>query len=87
MESFPLETMSVEEAIDAQFRLVDTIHRYFRGDEFLNQGDLGVVYGEYPNYTKKTERVLADFFGAEDAVLVRGAGTGAIRNYLAHTVS
>jgi len=82
MESFPLKTMSIEEAIDAQFKLVDIIHQHFKGDEFLNCGDLGVVYGEYPKYTKMTERVLADFFGSEDAVLTRGAGTGAIRSYL-----
>ncbi|MDI6601942.1 MAG: aminotransferase class V-fold PLP-dependent enzyme [Thermoanaerobacteraceae bacterium] len=43
-------------------------------------GDLGVVpsYGR-PTVTSKVESVIADFFGSEDAVLVRGAGTGAIR--------
>jgi len=82
MVSFPLKTMNINEAAEAQFRLVDIIHSHFKGDEFLNCGDLGVVYGEYPLYTKKVELVLASFFGSEDAVLVRGAGTGAIRSYL-----
>lgn len=82
LRSYPLKTMSIEKAIEKQFALVDSIHRNFKGNEFLSQGDLGVVYGEYPIYTKKVERTLADFFNSPDAVLVRGAGTGAIRNYL-----
>jgi cystathionine beta-lyase/cystathionine gamma-synthase len=43
-------------------------------------GDLGLVpgYGK-PSTTAKVEKTLADFFGTEAAVLVRGAGTAAIR--------
>lgn len=73
--------MDLEKAQEFQFRLVDLIHRHFRGDEFLSAGDYGIVPGlGKPFYTEKVERVLADFFGAEACTLVRGAGTGAIRN-------
>lgn len=82
MRSFPIQTISIEEAQQLQFRLVESIQRHFHGDEFLSNGDVGVVYGEYPRYTQKVEHALADFFGSEDAILIRGAGTGAIKNYL-----
>lgn len=82
MRSYPLQTISVAEAQALQFKLVEAIQRHFHGDEFLSNGDVGVVYGEYPRYTQKVEEALADFFDSEDAVLVRGAGTGAIKNYL-----
>lgn len=78
--TFPLECLSWEEAKELQFKLVDTITRHFTGTEFLSMGDLGVVPGlGQPRATVKVEKVIAEFFGAEDAVLVRGAGTGAIR--------
>ena len=83
MKSFPLPSLSLTEAMEFQFALVDAITRHFSGTEFLNAGDLGLVYGNRPRATEKTEAVLADFFGQEDAVLVRGAGTGAIRSALA----
>lgn len=80
MRTFPLEYLTLDEAKGLQFRLVDTITRHFTGTEFLSMGDLGVVPGlGRPQATAKVEKVIADFFGAEDAVLVRGAGTGAIR--------
>ena len=80
MESYPLEQMTLDEAIDAQFRLVDIIQSVFTGDELLNTGDLGVVpeFGR-PRATARVEEVLARFFGTESAALVRGAGTGALR--------
>ncbi len=80
MRTFPLESINLEEAKKLQFKLVDIITSKFRGSEILSLGDLGVVKGlNKPTYTKKAEEVIADFFGAEKAVLVRGAGTGAIR--------
>lgn len=83
METYPIETIDIERAKEFQFKLVDTIHRHFRGDEFLQSGDYGVVPGlGKPKYTKKVEVVLADFFGGEACTLVRGAGTGAIRNII-----
>lgn len=80
METFPLESLSVEEAMKQQFKLVDIITKHFTGEEFLSAGDLGVVKGlNKPRYTQKTEKILAEFFGSEKALLVRGAGTGALR--------
>jgi hypothetical protein len=80
---YPIETIDLEKAKELQFRLVDTIHRHFRGDEFLHGGDYGVVPGiGKPVYTEKVERVLADFFQGEACALVTGAGTGAIRNVM-----
>lgn len=83
MKAYPIQAVSLEKAKEMQFRLVDIIHRNFDGFEFLQSGDYGVVPGiGYPRYTQKVERVLAQFFNAGDAVLVRGAGTGAIRNVM-----
>lgn len=80
MNTFPLESLSLDEAKQLQFKLVDIITRNFTGDEILNMGDLGVVRGfGRPRTTAKVEKVIAEFFDAEDAALVRGAGTGAIR--------
>lgn len=83
MKTYPIETIDMEKAKELQFKLVDTIHRHFKGEEFLQSGDFGVVPGlGKPVYTKKVEEVLADFFGTESCTLVRGAGTGAIRNVM-----
>lgn len=80
MKTWPLDSLSVEEAAELQFSVVDAITRHFSGDEFLNLGGLGIEGPEgKPSFTRKCERVIADVFGAEDALLVRGAGTGAIR--------
>ena len=80
METYPLKSLSVAEAKELQFRLVDAATRHFRGKEMLSCGDLGVCpeFGR-PATTEKVERILADFFGVEAAALVRGAGSGAIR--------
>jgi cystathionine beta-lyase family protein involved in aluminum resistance len=80
MQTFPLKSLSIEEAKQRQFQLIDVITRHFPGDEILSLGDIGVVKGlNKPEYTKKVEEVLAEFFGVEGAMLVRGAGTGALR--------
>ncbi len=80
MKTYPLAQMSLDMAMNTQFRLMDAIHRHFTGTEFLQSGDVGLQkpLGR-PVYTHKVEQTLADFFGAESALLVRGAGTGAIR--------
>lgn len=79
-KTYPLESISVDEALKKQFKLVDTMTRHFKGNELLSRGDLGVVPGlNQPTYTKKVEEVLADYFGAESSMLVRGSGTAAIR--------
>ena len=84
MKTWPLPALSLSEAMEKQFALVDAITRHFSGAEFLSGGDRGLVPGlGRPKATEKTEAVLSDFFGQEDAVLVRGAGTGSIRAALA----
>lgn len=79
----PLKILGLNEAINLQFKLVEAVHNNFTGFEILSTGDLG-LYGEdkYPSYTKKVEKTLADFFEVEAAILVRGAGSGAIREAL-----
>lgn len=86
MKTFPLESITLEEAKKKQFDLIDTITTHFTGEEMLSLGDLGVRSGtNKPYQTIKVEEVLADYFGAEKAVLVRGAGTGALRwGFISH---
>ncbi|MFB5191348.1 aminotransferase class V-fold PLP-dependent enzyme [Alicyclobacillus fastidiosus] len=83
MKVFPLEPVSFEEAKQFQFKLVEAISSEFQGTEMFQLGDVGVARQGMPVTTRKVERVLASFFGCEDCALVRGAGTGAIRNSLA----
>ncbi len=83
MKGYPIPVMNLEEAKEAQFKLVDQIHREFTMDEFFQMGDIGLAPPrQFPVYTGKVERVLAAYFGVESALLVRGAGTGAIRAFL-----
>ena len=86
MKAFPLESITLDEAKKKQFDLVDTITRHFTGEEMLSLGDLGVRKGtNKPYQTIKVEDVLADYFGAEKAVLLRGAGTAALRwGFISH---
>lgn len=80
MELYPLESLTLSEAKKIQFKIVDTITRYFSGKEVLSLGDLGVVPGiNKPAYTVKVENVIKEIFSCEAAVLLRGAGTGALR--------
>lgn len=86
--SEPLLTqMTLAEAMEAQFRLVDTVTTVFQGSELMTRGDLGVVRGTgKPKTTAKVESVLARFFNAEKSMLVRGSGTAAIRMALTAAV-
>lgn len=80
MDVYPLKQIHVAQAIEKQFTFVDEISKEFTGSQFLSLGDLGVVQpANKPETTAKVERVLANFFHAEKAILVTGAGTGAIR--------
>lgn len=84
MKTFPLKSLTLAEAQQKQFALVDSICRHFHGSEFLTCGDLGLTPGlNQPRITQRVEQVLADAFHAPAAVLVQGAGTGAIRAGLA----
>lgn len=83
MKTYPLKSISIEQAIQKQFQLVDALTQEFKGLELLNTGDLGIhPLANIPQTTRKVEKVIARFFGQEDSVFVRGAGTGAIREAL-----
>ncbi|MCW9585165.1 aminotransferase class I/II-fold pyridoxal phosphate-dependent enzyme [Klebsiella pasteurii] len=87
MRTFPLEGLSLVEAQHKQFALVDAICRHFPGADFLRGGDFGLASGlNQPRVTQRVEAVLADAFHAEAAVLLQGAGTGAIRAAIAALV-
>lgn len=80
MKTYPLSSLTVQEAMALQFRIVDCMTREFRGQELLTRGDLGVVSGlNKPAFTQKVEKVIEEVFGAESCILVRGAGSGSIR--------
>ncbi len=81
--TFPLKPLTIEEAIQVQFKLVDIIAQHFPNSSFLSNGDIGLVppTGK-PQATKTVEKVIANFFNAEKAILVRGAGTGSIQSAL-----
>ncbi|MFW5736864.1 MAG: aminotransferase class V-fold PLP-dependent enzyme [Halanaerobium sp.] len=82
MQTYPLKSLSINEAIKLQQKLVDSIQSEFTGKELLTAGDYGLDPDlKKPRYSARVENVLADFFGAEKALLVRGAGTGAIRSF------
>ncbi len=80
MLTYPFKSISMTEAINLQFKIVDDITKEFKGKEFLTRGDLGVTQEwNKPFTTKKAENVIASIFDAEACLLVRGAGSGAIR--------
>ncbi|RFU83350.1 aminotransferase class V-fold PLP-dependent enzyme [Streptomyces triticagri] len=85
-DTFPLPTVPPADAVTRQFRLLECIAAHFEGEQ-LFAADAGVVPGlGRPHTTARVESVLADFFDAEDAALVQGAGTGAIRAALTAAV-
>lgn len=85
-KTYPLESITTDEALEKQWKFVDAITSVFQGNEIITRGDLGVIPNlNEPRFTKKAEKVIAKFFDTEDAMLVRGAGTGAIRGAL-HSV-
>ena len=80
MKTYPLHSISLEQAKQLQFKVIDAVTRNFQGEEVLSLGALGVVKGlNKPRCTVKVEKVFADTFDAPAALLVRGSGTGAIR--------
>ena len=82
--------MTLDEAIAAQFRLVDIAQRVMGSDEVFAKdygqvrelATVGFGGGGRPRATARVEQVLARYFECEDAVLVHGAGSGAIRTML-----
>ncbi|PAT01793.1 aminotransferase [Candidatus Izimaplasma bacterium ZiA1] len=84
MKTHPLKSLTLQEATDLQFKIIDCIMEEFTGYEILNRGDLGVRQpGNIPLTTSKVEKVIANIFNAESAMLLRGSGTNAIRQTLA----
>lgn len=82
MQTYPLKSLNIKEAINLQHKLVDAIQLEFKGREILEAGDYGLDPElNQPRFTAKVENVLANFFETEKALLVRGAGTGAIRSF------
>lgn len=80
MKTYPLKSISIDEAINKQFRLVELICQNINGKDILSLGDLGVEQtNNMPVRTRVIEKILANFFNAEDAILVRGSGTNALR--------
>ncbi|MDO5329587.1 MAG: aminotransferase class I/II-fold pyridoxal phosphate-dependent enzyme [Coriobacteriia bacterium] len=75
MITYPLKSITIDQAKDKQFKMVECIMRQFPDGSFLSRGDLGLN----KEYARKAENAIADFFGAEAAILVTGSGTGAIR--------
>jgi hypothetical protein len=82
--------MTLEQAIEMQFALVDAIQGAMGSDVIFTEdygqvrelATVGFGGGGRPRATARVERALADFFGTPDAVLVHGAGTGSIRAML-----
>lgn len=82
--------MSVEDATEHQFRLVETAAQVMGSDEVFVEdygqvrelATVGFGGGGRPRATARVEEVLARFFGTDEAVLVHGAGTGSIRAML-----
>lgn len=88
MITYPLKSLTLNEAMTMQFRLVDCITQEFEGHEILTRGDLGVVAGlNKPNSTLQAERAVARFFESDKAIFVRGSGTSAIRYALFSVMS
>lgn len=80
MRTYPLKSITIDEAIKRQFRLVELIGENISGSDILDLGDLGVEKKDnMPKRTRIVEKILAKFFNAEDAFLVRGSGTNALR--------
>jgi len=80
MKVYPLQSISLKQAIENQYRMVDCITRNFKGYEVLSRGDLGVHQPEnQPLTTLRAEKTIAQYFNCEASIMVRGSGTGAIR--------
>ncbi|MFH5823531.1 hypothetical protein [Georgenia sp. AZ-5] len=84
------EHITVAQAAAEQHRLVDAIQQILGSDEIFTEDygqERSLATGAFgsggrPVATAKVESALARYFGTGDAVLVPGAGTGAIRGVL-----
>jgi cystathionine beta-lyase family protein involved in aluminum resistance len=84
------EHMTLDQAVEAQFALVDAIQSVMGSDVYFTEdygqvrelATVGFGGGGRPRATARVEEALATYFGTSDAVLVHGAGTGSIRAML-----
>src|SRR4051794_31189528 len=75
-----LKNMTLEEAKQLQFQLLDEVTKEFSNNEFFQIGDVGLHPDHHrPKMTARVEKVIANTFEVEACALVRGSGTGAIR--------
>jgi cystathionine beta-lyase/cystathionine gamma-synthase len=82
-----LPNLTIKEATELQFKLLDEITKVFKDNSFFQTGDVG-LHPEYhrPKTTALVEKVLASTFHTDACSLVRGSGTGAIRIALSMVV-
>lgn len=79
-KTYPLKSINIDEAKKIQFKIVEAISNNLTGLDILSRGDLGVKQpNNIPDITRKVEKTLSDIFETEDAILVSGSGTGALR--------
>jgi cystathionine beta-lyase/cystathionine gamma-synthase len=82
-----LQNLSLQEATELQFKLLDDVTKVFKHNSFFETGDVGLHPEHHrPKTTALVEQVLASTFNAEACALVRGSGTGAIRIALSMVV-
>lgn len=82
MENKCLKNISVAKAIRMQHRLIELVCLNFTDNEFLSLGSVGFGISRDKRIVGKVEKIISDYFHSEDAVIVRGAGTGAISEAL-----
>jgi cystathionine beta-lyase/cystathionine gamma-synthase len=82
-----LPNLTLQEATELQFKLLDDVTKVFKHNSFFETGDVG-LHPDYhrPKTTALVEQVLASTFNTEACALVRGSGTGAIRIALSMVV-
>jgi cystathionine beta-lyase/cystathionine gamma-synthase len=82
-----LQNLTLKEATELQFMLLDHVTKVFKHNSFFETGDVGLHPEHHrPKTTALVEQVLAATFNAEACALVRGSGTGAIRISLSMAV-
>ncbi|WP_416729909.1 aminotransferase class V-fold PLP-dependent enzyme [Fictibacillus sp. JL2B1089] len=82
-----LPNLTIKEATELQFKLLDNVTKVFKYNSFFETGDVG-LHPEHnrPKTTALVEQVLSATFNTEACALVRGSGTGAIRIALSKVV-
>lgn len=73
MKTFPLQSLTLAQAQQKQFALVDTLCRHFPGADFLAGGDLGLVPGlNQPRVTQRVEKCWPRHFMLRPVCWFRG---------------